>query len=428
MSYFPDVARPSLYVDAVTHNHRSDRYGITLIFLLLVVSASWVANLGANWLQYLLLVATFVLCILRAPFSHFKKGSLFSFSLLFIGVGLVSAVRPGGANLGDIFFLSQIVIGFLAASIFGSDYRRAFGLFVLIMYYLCLSSLILFPFVFIFPGMIIAVPEMFQNFFEGTYNENRHFYTLFGITYFVSGDGVSGIWRNQSIFWEPGMFGVFSVLAFLMSDSIRVARKVKIVFFLSVISSFAPGAYAILSIYFGLRMARAANRGVIVATFIVLVFTCIAASTLPFLREIVLFLFQRDIYYDPSVIVRSTDLWLPYVVALDAPYFGFSTIEPYQDKTRIVANSAMLGITNSVGAYFYRYGYIFSAFLIFWIFRSFSRTGPAFGSMPTILLLCLMYQPIGFSSIFVFFIFLAVAARKKVRAAPPSQHTAQGIM
>lgn len=60
-------------------------------------------------------------------------------------------------------------------------------------------------------------------------------------------------------------------------------------------------------------------------------------------------------------------------------------------------------MTNSVGAFFYRYGYVWSMFFILWAFSAISRGGRAFGAFPFILFLGLMYEPIGFSAFFFFF-------------------------
>jgi hypothetical protein len=139
-------------------------------------------------------------------------------------------------------------------------------------------------------------------------------------------------------------------------------------------------------------------------------FALIATSSFPVIREVILFVFNRDIYDDPSIYIRSTDFWLPYVAALDSPFFGFSSIETYQDKMLIAIDRQMTGITNSFGAYFYYYGYIWSGFFVIWVFNAFSRAGLAFGSIPYVLFFGSMYEPIGYTCFFFFLVFLASMA------------------
>lgn len=288
MRYSRNVARPSPYVDAVTQNHRSDRYGITLIFLLLVVSASWVADLGADWLQYSLLIGSFTFVVIRAPLHRVNSRAFLAFSTIFLTVAVISSIRPDGYSASDFLFLIHISLGFTAALAIQRDHRQTFGFFVRIMYWLTVSSLLLFPLVFLFPQLITPVPDNFQSFFQETSNESRRFYTLFGITYFVSGQGVSEIFRNQSIFWEPGMFGFLNVVALAASDAIGGKRKEKAIHIVGVLSSFAPGAYALLSLYLGIRMVRGAGRGVFVSGLVVLFFAVIGASAVPLLGSIFL--------------------------------------------------------------------------------------------------------------------------------------------
>ena len=391
---------------------RVNASGTVLIVLLLTVSASWISNRGADWLQYSILIATFALSLLHAPITHFNKRMLYSFLFLFFSVGLVSLLRPDGSNRSDLLFLFQITLGFFAAATFEANSRIALSLFTRVIYLLCLSSLVLFPLVFLFPSLIVQVPDQFQNLLQGSINVNKRFYTLFGISYFASGQGIEDIWRNQSIFWEPGMLGFFSVLALVVSDSTGSRRREKAVFVLGVLSTFAPGAYALLFIYLGLRIVGAAKRGIMVSGLVMFVFIGIALLSVPMLHKIVVIVFDRDLYTDPSFYIRSTDFWLPYVVALDSPLLGFGTYEPYNNAMKLAIDRNMLGITNSFGAYFYRYGFIWTTFFISWALLAVSRVGPEFGAMPFILFVGIMYEPIGFSSIFIFLLFVMIANRR----------------
>lgn len=84
------------------------------------------------------------------------------------------------------------------------------------------------------------------------------------------------------------MFGFLNVVALAASDAIGGKRKEKAIHIVGVLSSFAPGAYALLSLYLGIRMVRGAGRGVFVSGLVVLFFAVIGASAVPLLGSIFL--------------------------------------------------------------------------------------------------------------------------------------------
>ncbi|SEG30979.1 hypothetical protein SAMN05421751_12816 [Jhaorihella thermophila] len=323
----------------------------------------------------------------------------------------IPTIRSGAPQPTDILFFSSILIAAFSAEATRRNIDEALLAFVHLNYHLAVVSLLLFPLVFILPNLIVPVPDALQNFLDSEINGDRRFYTIFGLTYFATNSGVDGIWRNQSIFWEPGMLGFISVLSLALADAFGVGLRKRIVFVLTTLSTFAPGAYALLIIYFGLKLMRSGRKGVLRPLFTLVIFAVGAAATLPMLRELLLLLFGRDIYMDPSIYIRSTDFWLPYAVALKSPFFGFGSIEPYQIAMQIAIERRMDGITNSVGSYFYRYGYIWALGFLIWVITSFSRGSRPFVLIPIVMLLGVMYEPIGFSAVFLFLVFLARASR-----------------
>lgn len=411
MTLAGELNGPQLSGDEKTSHHAFALYVTVLIIMLMLVSGSWVSNRGADWIQITLLVSTFGFAMLRAPLRSMNARAFYSFAAIFVTIAIIPMLRPDGYSKQDILFLVQILVGFIAALACMIDYRQAFRIFARAMYWLTLSSLLLFPLVFILPELLIPVPDIFMEQSQKSSGHHRTFYTLFGISYFASGQGISSIWRNQSIFWEPGMFGFMGVVALALSDAIGGSRKEKAVFALGVVSTFAPGAYGLLALYFGIRLVRGNKRGIIVLGLIIAVYVTVALSSISLVRAVVQLLFDRDIYNDSSVSIRSTDLWLPYVAALKSPLFGQASIEPYENAMSAAINKRRFGITNSVGAYFYRYGYPWALAFIAWAFYALSRGGVAFSALPFILFFGLMYEPLGFSSLFLFLLFLAVAAR-----------------
>lgn len=386
------------------------------ILLLIINSASWVANLGADWLQIAVLGFAILFAATGVPINAVSKRLVFAWFFLTVSILVVAILRSGVPTNSDILFFIAIFVAALAASSVQGQTEIAIQAFVRLMFHLCVISLILFPLVFVAKGLLVPVPDALQQFFTDTINSNRRFYTFFGLSYFATNHGLDDIWRNQSIFWEPGMLGLFSVLALALSDVVGASRKYKHVFVAAALSTFAPGTYALLIIYLGLRILRVSQMGVVMSGLTIALFASLAAGSIPLLREIALFLFDRDIYNDNSIFVRFTDFWLPYVVALDAPLLGFTTILPYQDAMQIAIERRMNGMTNSVGAYFYRYGYVWAVAFILWTGAMFARAGPQFGGIPYVMFVGVMYEPVGFSSVFLYLIFLmASASQMRVR-------------
>lgn len=404
---------------------RRHKVAFLSVFLAIAVSTSWIANMGANWLQYTLLLMFLILALIANIGKTWSIFPMFSAAFIVMGLGFVSVVRPGGFGPTDLLLLANIVLGYLLAMSFENEYRRSFATFVRVLYILCVSSLILYPLIFTLPEMIWPVPDYMQSFFEGTYREQRRFFTVMGISYFVSERDISDIWRNQSIFWEPGMLGFVALIGLVLSDALGGKAKERIVFVAAIVSSFAPGAYALFAIYIALRFLNVSKRGVFVSGLYVLGILASAALSIAIIREVVLAVFSRDILVDSSVVVRTVDFWLPYKVAQSSPFFGHSDISAYQIAMSQEANIQMLGMTNSIGAYFYRYGYVFTTGFLIWSVYVFSRAGRIFSALPFILFIGVMYQPIGFTALFFFFLFVAASSGGARRGAEQKWSTSK---
>jgi hypothetical protein len=319
----------------------------------------------------------------------------------------ISSVRSGAPQPADILFFASFLLAVLSAEATRRNLNVTLSAFVQVNYHLAIISLLLFPLIFVAPNLLVPVPDVFQKFFDNEIGANRRFFTLFGLSYFATNSGIGDIWRNQSIFWEPGMFGFISVLSLALADTLGWAWRQRLVFIVATLSTFAPGAYALLVIFFGLKAFGSTRKGVLRPMLVLVVFGAGATASVPLLREIVILVFDRDIYNDPSIYIRSTDFWLPYLVTLESPFFGYGSLEPYQDAMQVAIERRMEGLTNSVGSYVYRYGYIWAFGFLYWVITSFWRADRSLGVIPFLLLLGIMYEPIGFSVLFLYLVFLA---------------------
>ena len=336
------------------------------VLLLILRSGSWIANLGADWLQIAVVIITIGINISVFPWRNVNNNVLRAVIFAVFVILFIVIIRPGSMQISDVNFVLNMSLAAMTGLIFNFQRDLPFLMFVRLMYFLCISSLLVYPLVFLMPELIVSVPDLFQKYFEGTYRENRKFYTLFGVSFFASAKGTEGIWRNQSIFWEPGMLGVFCSLAIVISDIYRRNVKERLVFMLTIITTFAPGAYVLLLVYLSIKFTVGVrvniNKLLIVLSAYSVIFFYFITSAFFLLKLI----FNREFGVDSSILIRSTDLWLPYFVALESPFVGHATTIEYSNAMNVAIERSMEGITNSLGAFVYRYGYLsFTIFILF---------------------------------------------------------------
>jgi len=390
------------------------RHGV-MVFLLLLVSASWVANTGADWLQYTGYALLALIAVPLGSSARFTPALLRTALLLISVTVLISLLNGGMASKGNLLFIINILIGLSCAYVIGARSLAFAETYNGIVLALAMVSLALFPLIFLTDSVLVQLPDMLIKPSSSEITQDRRFYTILGLSYFSTNQTPSEIWRNQSIFWEPGMFGFMLVIALAFSEVLGESRRRRAVYVLGIVMTFAPGAYALLLFYLGLWAFSFLRKGVLAALVLSGLFATLALLFIPLLREVLLVLFNRDIYTDNSIYIRITDLWLPYVVALQSPFWGYSSMVPYQDGMAIAIERRMDGMTNSFGAYFYRYGYIWAAFMFGVIAGGVRRFGPELGLLLPVLLLGIMYEPIGFSPLFLALVFVGLNSSQTLR-------------
>lgn len=325
-----------------------------LVFLVLLVSVSWIADIGSNWIQYPL----YILLLVTIPFvrkPRYSRIFIIWFSVFVIATLAVLIAQQGLSERSSVFFLANMAIAFLVVGVFrgqGVNFWRCFNDLIFI---LTVISLCLYPLVFA-KDILVELPRYLLT--ESEIKIHRDLFTAFGLSYYVTSGSVTDIWRNQAIFWEPGMHASMLILALLFSQLVGESKRRKVVYVVGVVSTFAVGGYAILAVLIGFWMLYRISKRQMFFVVIMVVIFIFAYIGIELIQRLVFFLFDRDIQNDASVFIRSADLWLPFITALDSPFWGHPNIAHYSISMMDAIDRAMVGITNSLGAYFYKYGLI----------------------------------------------------------------------
>lgn len=156
------------------------------------------------------------------------------------------------------------------------------GLYLKLVYWICLLSLILWTGCMIVPGFesfLLRLAEFLPEFrstefLETTTNPSKslYFYTVSTV----------GSIRNSGPFFEPGMYAVFVILALVMSlfGDNRLLSRYNVVFILTIITTFSTSGY--LALFFLLLVYVYIRRGHLF--FKLLLLLCLPVLLLQFLR------------------------------------------------------------------------------------------------------------------------------------------------
>jgi hypothetical protein len=389
-----------------------------MVFSALVVSVSWVADIGSNLVQYAFYVFFLIGVILAGGFVFRPRLLFFVLGMLLLTL-LVLVLQNGLGEWRNRLFVANMMLAVLATSAFRGRSIAFMKSFNDILYILTLLSLIVLPLVFVQKGLLLDVPDFAMT--SAEFKQHRSLTTLFGVSYFVS-NNASEVWRNQSIFWEPGMMACLLVLALMFADALGESRTRKGVYLLGILTTVTPGGYAVLAVYLLFRSASVLSRKQMFHLLLGIAAIAVAYLALPVIRDVVLYLFKRDIQNDPSVLIRSTDFWLPFRAAFDSPWFGHPNFDEYRSMMYMVIARERGGMSNSLGEYFYRFGIVWALAFLATLSVGLKRYPNLAGYSFPVLVLTLIYEPIGFSLLFLMLIFgglnvAAPARRDAVRVA-----------
>lgn len=227
-----------------------------------------------------------------------------------------------------------------------------------------------------------AAPSLLHVFFQ---NElGAPFGTLGWLAYFRMTDlDKFGFLRNQSVFWEPGVFSVVLIVTFSLKRYLLGSHRRTWLYALGVASSASFGG---IMLFFPMLAHSwlAAREDISAPTRRVvngLTFSCVifAGAALVVGGQDVFSslgeLIGRDVGSDGSILVRGMDLKYGFQAAMQEPWLGHGM--DFSGFYQLTANAMGMskesyggGITNSITSMAYQFGIVFTAVYLFMLWRS----------------------------------------------------------
>lgn len=368
------------------------RYSLLLLAILLA-SGGWIVVVRMGTGPLIAAITLILFCgFVTSPRIPRAVGLMF---VLLIGlIFVVSFVQDFTIDDKELFVILKALIALVACIHFkrsGLDFRE---LFVDVMYYTAIVSLVLYPLAYVAPGI--------ARFIDGEYS------TVFGLLYVRSSDLERfHHYRNQGFFWEAGVYGVMLTLAYTY-NVLKLRRRPSAVFLLAAVTTQSMGALSILFPFAGFCYIYARQPKVaklLVGTVVVLV--VIGASAPGILGDAFSALFGRNVQSDASILVRINDLTLGLRAASDSLLLGRPSGDMNAYNALALDEFGYVkvddsGISDSLTWLVYKYGVpvAFMYCAVLWI-----RVKKDFGSLAPLVFLVfsglMMIEPLGVS-IFIF--------------------------
>jgi hypothetical protein len=368
------------------------RQGLLLLAILLA-SGGWIVVVRVGNGPLIAAITLILFCGFLGS-ARIPRGVSFMFALLIGLIFVVSFVQDFTIDDKELFVILKALIALLACIHFkrsGLDFRE---LFVDVMYYTAIVSLVLYPLAYVAPGIARLI--------DGEYS------TVFGLLYVRSSDLERfHHYRNQGYFWEAGVYGVMLTIAYTY-NVLKFRKRPSAVFLLAALTTQSMGALSILLPFAGFCYVYARQPKVaklLAGTVVVLV--VMGASAPSILGDAFTVLFGRNLQDDSSILVRVNDLTLGLRAASDSLMLGRPSgdMDAYNalalDEFGYVKVDDS-GISNSMTWLVYKYGVPVALLYcaVLWM-----RVRKDFGGLAPLVFLVfsglLMIEPLG-ASIFVF--------------------------
>ncbi|SKD05574.1 hypothetical protein SAMN05445504_9535 [Burkholderia sp. CF099] len=372
-----------------------------LLTAILLASGGWIVVVRVGNAPLIAAISIILLCGFLGS-TRFPR-SISGMFVLLLGIVFISSYAQDlSVDDKEFFVILKGLIAMIACIHFKRSRLDFRELFVDVMYYTALISLVLYPLAYVAPGIARHI--------DGEYS------TVLGLLYVRATDLERfAHYRNQGFFWEAGVYGVMLTLAYIY-NALMFRRRHGIVFLLAAITTQSMGALSILLplagyLYIYSRQPKVAQ---LLAT-IVVVFVVAAISLPSFIGDAFTVLFGRNVNDDASILVRINDLTLGLRAASDSLWLGRPSgdMDAYNalalDEFGYVKIEDS-GISNSLTWLVYKYGIpvalIYCAVLWQRVRRDFGSVAPiVFGAWCGLL----MIEPLGVS----IFMFMLLAYRDR---------------
>lgn len=370
-----------------------------LLTAILLVSGGWivVVRIGNSAMIAAIVVVLFCSFLVSVRFPRAIRGS---YGILVIAIFVASYAQDFQIDDKELFVILKALIAGVSCIYFKRTRRDFRELFVDVMYYMAIISLVLYPLAYVAPGIARHIDDEYS--------------TVFGLLYVRATDLQRfNHYRNQGIFWEAGVYGVMLTMAFAY-NCLKYKKRPNWVFLLAALSTQSMGALSVLMpfatyCYLHQRQPRLANlAAVMLGAVVALVLAAPGAIDDAFST-----LFGRSLQGDSSITVRINDMTLGARAAADSLLLGRPSgdMDAYNalaldEYGYIKENDA--GISNSITGMIYKYGVPVTVIYcwVLWL-----RVRRDFGSMAPLVFAVfaglLMIEPLGLS----IFIFMLLAYR-----------------
>ena len=206
-----------------------------MIFLLIYVSSSfYMATLPGMLIlgiQYGCIFIIFIMSMLNGREISINSNMAIKMLTLVVIIGMGSMSARGDETKQTIINISYILISYLYA--LNYDFNDFIRKFANVIYFLCYFSIIVYFIYMIVPDVVELLPDVYNT--NNIKAENALFSTIYG--------GVNA--RNQSIFWEPGAFQTYIVLALLIEMFYLngISKKRMIIYATTMLTTFSTAGY-----------------------------------------------------------------------------------------------------------------------------------------------------------------------------------------
>jgi len=312
-----------------------------------------------------------------------KKYQYYSHRFFLITIGSLALLVIGQTIVFKLFSLKTTISLFVRWS-YPFIYLyvikdKFFDKYVNVLYILTIISLILHFSLIIFPPLqdiLNSLSKYFNQTPTGVYSYNPNIVIFTTPARFII-DGVAIFRRNSGPFWEPGAFGIYLVLAFIINFYLtkNIWNKKNLVFLLAILTTWSTGTFVSIFFFIGLYGILIIRKKIYTLLIIPILLLAISQSynKLSFFSDridrSILYFKERD-----QVSNMRRDRMISAIVDIQklikSPILGYGRIQQIRtghEKFDTIIDHRNNGTTD----FFVKYGIIFSLYYFMMIRRSF---------------------------------------------------------
>lgn len=369
---------------------------INVLSLLLLISSSTYISITFNYLLNIILVfALLFLVILRTKKLSINISNVISLVavvfLLIINILHCYFVYDDNLILNQMIFLSKIIIlSMLLASKDDFSYKLILKMADII-FYISMVSLLLWLMKSFFGTDFLPIWQV------------GNVKTSFLSTYYGVDFSGLNLYRNSSIFYEPGVFGTYLTLSLLIFSNNQCSRLKLFFIYISIISTFSP--LPILLSF--LIMMKDKIKNISFKVFI------------PFFLLVILYglyIFLQGKITSLSYQIRVYDIIVGWHEFIQSPLVGWGLFYESNINEINFFDITGRGLSNGIMALLYQLGLFMATIYIHYLSKSISvYCSVRYIYSLVIIILIFIFQPIQYSNVFIFIFVSGLVCYEKQR-------------